>query len=533
MRVLEHLTEQLRTSHNFSTLHEPGLVLAVRKQNNYLELPGVKTIIQLPWDLSVDFIEIGVFQDYPLWWNDDDGVYSEVIVLKMVRKGVYLSDLKGKYFDIYFESINSKEHKFLGEIYQPEIFQVLRVDISIGGRLRFDFKFVDNGYFVYVSNGFPVWRTVRDNCLEVNSHGLELSIDAQDFVFIAVVRKVGTNLTYAFYVECLSCVTLDGWAWTKRFCEIGEKTKRNWTHCRCTHLSVFAGRVFVPPNRIAVFSELPVILHLERGFLVLTVIGCIWVVWIVLLVWAARCDAVLSGRGVFRFSDTVPGDGNFYLVRVVTGIWRDAGTSANVVIQFFGTDSCSRRHLLKMEGSLLQGGEDLFVLATPKPLGAVLAVRVFHDSFGRDPQWYCEFITIKDLDGRKEFAFSVRRWLSLVKGDGSVDRVFRESGRNPLGLRARVVQMRHGLREDHLWLSVFTRSPESTFTSKERVTVAVGMLLLSLLANAMFYGLDEQLDSNNSVAFRITDLIIIIESLIVTVPAGVVITLLFKRSRPI
>ena len=44
------------------------------------------------------------------------------------------------------------------------------------------------------------------------------------------------------------------------------------------------------------------------------------------------------------------------------------------------------------------------------------------------------------------------------------------------------------LTDDHIWFSVFTRPIRSRFGRKQRVCICMSMLMLSMLANAMFYG---------------------------------------------
>lgn len=41
--------------------------------------------------------------------------------------------------------------------------------------------------------------------------------------------------------------------------------------------------------------------------------------------------------------------------------------------------------------------------------------------------------------------------------------------------------------DDHLWLSIFLRSPRSRFTRVQRLSACMALLYLSMLANAMFY----------------------------------------------
>ena len=50
------------------------------------------------------------------------------------------------------------------------------------------------------------------------------------------------------------------------------------------------------------------------------------------------------------------------------------------------------------------------------------------------------------------------------------------------------MMMQRNLRDNHLWLSIFTRPPYSTFTRRQRVTCALSFILIAMLTNIMFYG---------------------------------------------
>jgi len=86
--------------------------------------------------------------------------------------------------------------------------------------------------------------------------------------------------------------------------------------------------------------------------------------------------------------------------------------------------------------------------------------------------------------------------------------------------------------DDYLWLSLFIRPPDSSFTTKERVMTVFSVFMLSLTASAMFYGVEGDLERDDNFGFALADLAIAVESLLVTVPLSTIIVLLFRRSRP-
>ena len=47
---------------------------------------------------------------------------------------------------------------------------------------------------------------------------------------------------------------------------------------------------------------------------------------------------------------------------------------------------------------------------------------------------------------------------------------------------------KRNLSDSHLWISVVNRPPQSPFTRVQRLSCCLCFLMLSMLANAMFYG---------------------------------------------
>ena len=96
---------------------------------------------------------------------------------------------------------------------------------------------------------------------------------------------------------------------------------------------------------------------------------------------------------------------------------------------------------------------------------------------------------------------------------------------------------RRNLSDGHLWFSVFMRPPRSRFTRVQRVSACMALLYLSMLVNAMWYGLVPQQPSTGSISFGPFSLspeqigVGVMANLIVF-PPSFLIVLLFRKSRP-
>lgn len=498
---------------------------------------------ELTYSADVVYMQVATFQVNPFWWDATaKDINTQVVMINVFSGRNYHSKLKAD-IDIFLQQNPSEPGKIQGELsVDQESWRVHRLDIKGSAKITISFAVLDEEYYGLVTELYPSLDDIRQKGRMMMKGGTigqnDWALDVKDsMAYVGVARKLGKTLNYKIEMFSVSCMSWEGvkWDWTSYDCRVGTDTTSNVTHCLCSHLSLFGGSFLVPPNKITFFSEIPLSAAFSRSILVVSVVLTIIAVWTALMVWAARRDKILARRGVHVLRDQVPGDKYRYLVGVVTGVWRRSGTTAHVAIQLLGEESHSRVHLLDAPFALQQGGEDWFVMPTPRHLGNVLAVRVFHDSFGKHPHWFCERVIVQDLTLHKQYTFLGRKWLSLVWADGAVDRLFQQSAATKLR-RGRVLFPHHAsteLRDSHLWLSIFARPPDSTFTSKERVTLAAAVLMLSLTASAMFYGTKEGLEPRGHFFMTVRELAIIIESLLVTVPLGVIITFLFRKSKPL
>lgn len=143
---------------------------------------------------------------------------------------------------------------------------------------------------------------------------------------------------------------------------------------------------------------------------------------------------------------------------------------------------------------------------------------------------------VRDFVERRKYVFHAQKWFSLIWGDGNVDRIFSKTEESVLQSGGVLFphQVCTEMRDSHMWLSVFTRPLDSTFTTKERVVAAASLMFLSLMTSAMLYvaGRSSYMDPTGSFEFTSREVKIIIQTILVVVPYGVIITTLFRRSLP-
>ena len=104
---------------------------------------------------------------------------------------------------------------------------------------------------------------------------------------------------------------------------------------------------------------------------------------------------------------------------------------------------------------------------------------------------------VRDCQTNERFEFICNKWLAQEKGDEQIERLLPVSGEAQKRVFKHLFE-RHterGLKEHHLWFSIFMRSKRSRFTRVQRVGTCYALLFLSMLANALWYQLsDEQVN---------------------------------------
>ena len=118
-------------------------------------------------------------------------------------------------------------------------------------------------------------------------------------------------------------------------------------------------------------------------------------------------------------------------------------------------------------------------------------MKIWHDNsgHGNKASWFLKHIIIHDLQTTQKYFFPCQQWLAVEKSDGKIERelfVALESQKTSIKylMKKEAVDF---LRENHLWLSVFNRLIQSSFTRLDRVTCCFVFHYLSMLFNILFY----------------------------------------------
>lgn len=102
--------------------------------------------------------------------------------------------------------------------------------------------------------------------------------------------------------------------------------------------------------------------------------------------------------------------------------------------------------------------------------------------------------------------FLCGRWLAVDNDDGLIERTLPAATEEDLRDFGHlfVSTTKHDMFEGHLWLSVVSRPTRSHFTRVQRLSCAASLLYLTMIANAMFYRADENVQGAKQVSNQLS-----------------------------
>ena len=138
-----------------------------------------------------------------------------------------------------------------------------------------------------------------------------------------------------------------------------------------------------------------------------------------------------------------------------------------------------------------KGARDAFLLTTDHPLGDLHYFQVWNDNsgLGEMSAWYLMSIQVTDVQTGKLTNFLANQWIAIDRGTYEDDitlSALPDSDEYPTDFIFRSA-LTHKFNDDHFWLSVFSKPLRSRFTRKQRVVVAMAMMMLIIMTSGMFY----------------------------------------------
>ncbi|XP_062327812.1 polycystin-1-like protein 2 [Osmerus eperlanus] len=330
-------------------------------------------------------------------------------------------------------------------------------------------------------------------------------------------------------------------AWSEAGCRVGPLTTPFVTQCLCNHLTFFGSSFFVMPNVVDVSRTAELFSTFTENPVVVCFVGAVFVAYLLVVVWARRKDIKDTAKvKVTVLEDNDPLAEYGYMLNISTGHRRGASSSAQVTVTLLGTEGESEPHHLTDPDKPVfeRGAVDTFLLTTPFSLGELQSIRVWHDNSGEHPSWYVNKVMVQDLQTGQKWHFLCNSWLAIDMGDCLLDRSFPVATEMDLKRFSNLFFMKTAkdFRDGHIWFSVISRPPNSTFTCVQRVSCCFSLLLCTMLTNIMFYGIptdpSEQTMDLGHIEFTWQQVMIGVQSSIIMFPINLLIVSIFRNTRP-
>uniref|UniRef100_A0A673B6F1 Polycystic kidney disease 1 like 2a n=1 Tax=Sphaeramia orbicularis TaxID=375764 RepID=A0A673B6F1_9TELE len=329
--------------------------------------------------------------------------------------------------------------------------------------------------------------------------------------------------------------------WSHNGCRVGIQTTPLTTQCLCNHLTFFGGSFFVTPNLVDPSRSAELFGTFAENPVVVCFVGALFVAYLLVVVWARRKDIQDTAKvKVTVLDDNDPLDEYRYLLSVSTGHRRGASTSSQVAIILLGSEGNSGvHHLTDPQRSVFErGAVDLFLLTTPFCLGDLQGIRLWHNNTGSHPAWFLSSVIVQDLQSEQKWHFICNSWLSIDMDDCSLDKMFPVSSEMEMKRFSNLFFMKTAkdFSDGHLWYSVISRPPRSSFTCVQRVSCCFSLLLCTMLTSIMFYGIptdpSEQTMDLGHFEFTWQQFMIGVQSSLIMFPVNILMVSIFRQTRP-
>ncbi|XP_070762062.1 polycystin-1-like protein 2 [Enoplosus armatus] len=332
-----------------------------------------------------------------------------------------------------------------------------------------------------------------------------------------------------------------GSSWSEDGCRVGPLTTPLVTQCLCNHLTFFGSSFFVMPNLVDVSRTAELFATFTNNPVVVCFVGAIFAAYLLVVVWARRKDIQDSAKvKITVLEDNDPLAEYRYMLNFSTGHRHGASTSSQVTITLLGTEGESEpHHLTDPEKPVFErGGVDMFLLTTHFSLGDLQSIRLWHDNSGAHPAWYVNKVMVQDLESGQKWHFLCNSWLAVDVGECTLDKVFPVATEMDLKRFSNLFFMKTAkdFRDGHIWFSVISRPPCSTFTCVQRVSCCFSLLLCTMLTSIMFWGIptdpSEQTMDLGHIEFTWQQVMIGVQSSIIMFPINLLIVSIFRNTRP-
>ncbi|KAI8499392.1 hypothetical protein Bbelb_231560 [Branchiostoma belcheri] len=364
----------------------------------------------------------------------------------------------------------------------------------------------------------------------------------EDGVFVvdpADKSDVNGTQFYSLEVWRLSCRywAEDTETWLPNGCRVHPTSTVNATVCACNHMTAFGAGFVTVPNTIDLTTVFDKFTDIGNNAGVLATVLTSLALYLVGVMFLRKVDKTGVKKLIVRgLPDNRSTDNYYYKMTVFTSNARGSGTKSNVGFSLFGDKGSTGVRVFKQ--SQEAGGVDIFLLAVPESLGDLLRLQIWHDNQGGNERaWKLDKVIVRDLHSGETNSFLCDQWLSLDHGDSRINRILPSSTEQDLSsfhlFTSKAVD---GFRNEHIWLSIFFCPSSSHFSRVHRLSCGLCIVYTTMIANAMWYRTEDNLEQNNVVnlgivSFTLHELYVSTMTSLCVLPVNVLLVQLFNRCR--
>lgn len=157
-----------------------------------------------------------------------------------------------------------------------------------------------------------------------------------------------------------------------------------------------------------------------------------------------------------------------------------------------------------------RGAEDSFYLTTPKKLGKIEEITIWHNDNGPRPSWFLCKVSVHDLIQGRSYHFLCNSWLAIECEDGQLERTLTPSSRGELRSFRNVFydNLKYYFTEYHLWLSVIFRPVKSNFTRTQRLSCCLTVIYSVILTSVLICRFTDLMDIENDSLFSLLPILL-------------------------
>ncbi|CAF1134495.1 unnamed protein product [Adineta ricciae] len=390
--------------------------------------------------------------------------------------------------------------------------QILRLTDFDGSTIFCSSNLSSENFYTYFIDNQQIssYQSIVIGLRELNFTEMEHFCSNKSSLTINSLSPSTFSSNYEIRVYTSGCYYLDSENnWQSDGLIVGSLTNLNFTQCYSNYPATVATALHFLPLPIDwdyVFAHAD---FMKNPTIYMAIIS-VGIIYLILIIYARFQD----NKHMSNFNIPVLLDNNnsnqyAYKITVQTGFRTGADTKSKVHFVLGGDNHTTNiRTFTNPYRQIFQrGGIDRFIITTPKSLGKLNYIHLWHDNtgFGSNASWFLKCIIVHDLQTNENFSFICQRWLAVEFDDGAIERLLpvaneieKKNFENLLWNK-----MYENASDGHLWFSIFTRLNSTRFTRVQRCTCCFVLFFITMLFNILYYQQIDDLKTSNQNGFSL------------------------------